>query len=45
MKLHGHSIAIPKFGKLPHLANHEDLSAFEMISFTPFIDPFLRPEE
>jgi hypothetical protein len=45
MIFHGHVISVPKPGKLPNLADCEDLSAFELIAFTPLVDPFLRPEE
>ena len=45
VKIHGHSIVIPKFGKFPNLINCQDFSAFKMISLTPFFNPFFRPEE
>lgn len=45
MIVYGHTISVPEFGKLPHLIDREDLSTFEVIAFTPLVDPFLRPEE
>ena len=45
MILHGQAIVIPQFGKHPNLPNSQNFSAFEVISFTPFVDPFLRLEE
>ena len=45
MILKRHAIAVPEFGKLPNLLNRQHLSAFEVISFAPFVYPFFRPEE
>ena len=45
MKIHGHSLLIPKFGKLPNLIDRQNFSAFEMISLAPLVNPFFRPEE
>jgi len=45
MKIHGQTVLIPKFGKFPNLVDSEDFSAFEVVSFAPFVDPFFRLEE
>jgi hypothetical protein len=45
MKICGHAISVPKFGKLPNLSGGEDLSAFEVVALTPLANPFFRPEE
>ena len=36
---------IPQFGKLPDFSHRKDFSACEVISFTPALNPFFRPEE
>ena len=45
MILQGQAVVIPQPGKLPNLIYGQGFSAFEVISFTPLINPFLRPEE
>ena len=45
MIIHGHAVLIPEFLEFPNLIDREDFSAFEMISFAPLVNPFLRPEE
>ena len=45
MILQGQAILIPQFGKLPNLLDGEDFAACEVISLTPFVNPFFRPEE
>ena len=45
MKLHGHAISVPKFGQLPNPTDRKHLSACEIVSLAPLVNPFLRPEE
>ena len=45
MILQGHAIPIPASGKPPHLLNGQHLSAFEVVSFAPLVNPFFRLEE
>ena len=45
MILQGQPAGIPQLRKLPDVLNRENFSAAEIVSFTPFLNPFLRPEE
>ena len=36
---------VPEFGEFPNLGDGENFSAFEIVSFAPFVNPFFRPEE
>ncbi len=45
MKICGQAVAVPKFGEFPNLINRQDFSAFQIITFTPFVYPFFRLEE
>ncbi len=45
MKICGEAIAVPELREFPNLIKRQDLSAFEVVSFAPFVDPFFRPEE
>ena len=36
---------VPEFGEFPNLIDRENFSAFEIVSFTPLVNPFFRPEE
>jgi hypothetical protein len=36
---------VPEFGEFPDLMDGENFSAFEIIAFAPFVNPFFRPEE
>ena len=45
MILQRQAVVIPQFGKFPDLLQDENFSSFKIMPCTPFIDPFLRPEE
>ena len=45
MILQGQAVVVPEFGEFPNLVDGENFSAFEMIAFAPFVNPFFRPEE
>jgi hypothetical protein len=45
MIIQGQSAGIPHFRKLPDVLNRENFSAAEIVPFTPFLNPFFRPEE
>ncbi len=45
MKIRGQAVVIPKFGQFPNLIDRQDFSVFEIVSLTPLVYPFLRPEE
>jgi len=45
MILHGQSVVIPQFGKLPNLLEGENFSAWEVVALAPHVNPFFRLEE
>ena len=45
MKTHRQAVVIPEFGQFPNLTDRQKFSTFKFVSFTPLVNPFLRPEE
>ena len=45
MILQGQAVVIPQFREFPSLMDGENFSTREVVSFTPFVNPFFRLEE